>query len=78
MHRRRPGCGFRRIVSMITVLAALSLPIGLQSDGAIAAQQAPNAREVNVELILDSSGSMAEEISPGETRIDAAKTVLVK
>lgn len=32
--------------------------------------------EVNVELILDSSGSMAEEIAPGETRIEAAKSVL--
>ncbi|MBA2277486.1 MAG: VWA domain-containing protein [Chloroflexia bacterium] len=31
---------------------------------------------VNVELVLDSSGSMAQEVSPGVTRIDAAKDVL--
>jgi hypothetical protein len=31
---------------------------------------------INVELIFDSSGSMAQEVSPGETRIDAAKSVL--
>jgi hypothetical protein len=50
--------------------------------GAIAAQDdeesADNADSqiVNVEIILDASGSMAEEIEPGVTRIDAAKTVL--
>ncbi len=32
--------------------------------------------QVNVELILDSSGSMAEEIAAGQTRIDAAKNAL--
>jgi hypothetical protein len=31
---------------------------------------------INVELIFDSSGSMAQEVAPGETRIDAAKDVL--
>jgi hypothetical protein len=31
---------------------------------------------VNVELIFDSSGSMAQEVSPGVTRIQAAKDVL--
>ena len=33
---------------------------------------------VNVELILDSSGSMAEELESGQTRIDAAKDVLTE
>lgn len=33
-------------------------------------------RVVNVQLIFDSSGSMAAEIAPGVTRIDAAKDVL--
>jgi hypothetical protein len=51
----------------------------------VAAQQAQptptnpaqaNAKTVNVELIFDSSGSMAQEITPGVTRIDAAKDVL--
>ena len=35
-----------------------------------------SGRVVNVELIFDSSGSMAAEVSPGVTRIDAAKQVL--
>lgn len=35
-----------------------------------------NAKTVNVQLIFDSSGSMAQEVSPGVTRIDAAKDVL--
>jgi len=34
------------------------------------------AQAVNLELILDSSGSMAEEISPGQTRIESAKSAL--
>jgi ribosome maturation factor RimP len=34
------------------------------------------AKTVNVELILDSSGSMAEELPSGQTRIEAAKQVL--
>src|SRR6266508_4498755 len=33
-------------------------------------------KKVNVELILDSSGSMAEELEDGQTRIEAAKQVL--
>ncbi len=35
-----------------------------------------SSRVVNVELVFDSSGSMAAEVSPGVTRIDAAKSVL--
>ena len=38
------------------------------------AQQEPGT-QVNVELILDSSGSMADETNTGEPRIDAAKRV---
>jgi hypothetical protein len=41
------------------------------------AQQTPGT-QVNVELILDSSGSMAEQTNTGETRIDAAKRVLTE
>jgi hypothetical protein len=33
-------------------------------------------KSINVELILDSSGSMGEELADGQTRIDAAKQVL--
>lgn len=39
------------------------------------AQQEPGT-QVNVELILDSSGSMADETNTGEARIDAAKRVM--
>jgi hypothetical protein len=40
--------------------------------------QAQAGKVVNVELILDASGSMGEEIAPGQTRIDAAKDVLTE
>jgi hypothetical protein len=39
-----------------------------------AAEQPPAV--INVELIFDSSGSMAQEVAPGQTRIQAAKEVL--
>lgn len=40
-------------------------------------QSSANAnRVVNVQLVFDSSGSMAAEVSPGVTRIEAAKSVL--
>jgi hypothetical protein len=41
-----------------------------------ASAQLEPGTQVNVELIMDSSGSMADETNTGETRIDAAKTVL--
>src|SRR5680860_389606 len=54
-----------------SLLVAVSQPLGAtwqdtQDDGPV----------VNLELILDASGSMAEEIEPGLARIDAAKQVL--
>jgi hypothetical protein len=55
---------------LIFVLAFISIP-----GQHIARAQAP-ASTVNVELILDSSGSMAEQLESGQTRIDAAKEVL--
>src|SRR5688500_9090465 len=39
-------------------------------------QAQPAGQTVNVELILDSSGSMAEQTNTGEPRIDAAKRAL--
>lgn len=40
-------------------------------------QSSANAnRVVNLQLVFDSSGSMAAEVSPGVTRIEAAKSVL--
>ena len=41
-----------------------------------AAQETATGSIVNVELIFDSSGSMAQEVAPGVTRIQAAKDVL--
>ncbi|CAN5845749.1 hypothetical protein BH20CHL4_BH20CHL4_11710 [soil metagenome] len=41
-----------------------------------AAAQTEAGTQVNVELILDSSGSMAEQTNTGESRIEAAKRVL--
>jgi hypothetical protein len=61
--------GLARLL-LIIVLGLISVP-GL----ATARAQTPT-NTVNVELILDSSGSMAEELESGQTRIDAAKTVL--
>lgn len=38
----------------------------------------PPSQDVNVELMLDSSGSMAAEIPSGQTKIEAAKEVLTE
>src|SRR5687768_13277838 len=67
-----------------TVLALLALvgtglsQIGLLVPRSAAAQQDQQggARIVNVELILDLSGSMARDIGGGETRMQAAKRVM--
>src|SRR6476660_7524271 len=40
-----------------------------------ATAQVPSTKTVNLELVFDSSGSMAEDLG-GETKIDAAKSVL--
>ena len=58
-------------LGLIFVLVALAPP-GL---GSVRAQSTTD-RVVNVELILDSSGSMAELLGSGESRISAAKSVL--
>jgi hypothetical protein len=56
------------ILAMIGALLAI-FPV------AVAGQQGTQST-VNLQLILDSSGSMAEEIAPGETRIQAARGAL--
>ncbi len=63
------------ILAMLTT--SLSL-LGLSSPGSAAAQQdqPQSARTVNVELILDLSGSMAADVGGGETRMEAAKRVM--
>jgi len=61
------------LLPMVTLAGAL-LP-----RPAMAAQDDPtqaDTRTVNVELILDASGSMAQQVGNGETRMQAAKRVM--
>lgn len=68
----------RRRAGLLRVIAALLFsswlapiqPGGAQEDAA------GSPKTVNVELILDVSGSMAQVIDTGETRMDAAKRVI--
>jgi len=64
------------IVSMLVSMFAYTLatPAAAQDSTPEAANQA--GTQVNVELVLDSSGSMADTTNTGEPRIDAAKRVL--
>ena len=67
------------VVSAVFSMLVAVLPIPAQS--AAAQESTPAAgnqpgTQVNVELMLDSSGSMADETNTGEPRIDAAKRVL--
>jgi hypothetical protein len=62
----------------VVLLVGLLLALGTLAGPAVRAQapvQGPGATTVNVEIILDSSGSMAEEIG-NETRMGIAKRVL--
>ena len=61
------------ILGMLLALCGAGLAVQVPQK---ALAQAEPGTEVNVELMLDSSGSMAEETNTGETRIDAAKGVL--
>jgi hypothetical protein len=68
-----------RVLVMGMMLFALNPSLGFaaqQPQPTPANPAQANAKTVNVELIFDSSGSMAQEITPGVTRIDAAKDVL--
>ena len=60
------------VLMLLTGIIAASVPLGSAS----ASAQVPPGSQVNVEMILDSSGSMAEVTNTGEPRIDAAKRVL--
>jgi len=70
--RSRPGVGRSTRRGLVVGLLALLLLVGGTALPVTA--QAP-AREINVELILDASGSMAQRIG-GETRMTIAKRVL--
>lgn len=64
-------------MSLVRVAMLLLLVVVTNPTMAFAQDQATTPpRRVNVELVFDSSGSMAQEVSPGVTRIEAAKDVL--
>lgn len=72
-----------RLRMAIVPLLAMTLLISLFANSLAVAAQAdqtglPPGQDVNVELMLDSSGSMAAEIPSGQTRIEAAKDVLTE
>jgi hypothetical protein len=62
-------------IAMMFLMIIVTNPMLAAAQDTPSATQA-NAKTVNVELIFDSSGSMAQEVSPGVTRIQAAKDVL--
>lgn len=66
-----------------TIAALQTRVAGLSASGTatatpatFGAEQAGTGKTVNVELIVDSSGSMANPLDTGETRMEAAKRVL--
>ena len=76
------AAGLARPVLLAMVLAVLAFPFSIlaaPTSRAAAAQNQQNqppTQTVNVELILDSSGSMEQDIGGGETRMQAAKRVM--
>jgi hypothetical protein len=71
-----PRRGWVNWFALFAILCGLlSVSFAIESRAAAAAQLEPGT-QVNVELIMDSSGSMAEVTNTGEPRIDAAKRVL--
>src|SRR5215218_4844669 len=79
--RRRPEAIARRTAmnkKLPVALPILWLVIEPRASAttATAAQEGPPSPTVNVDFILDTSGSMAELTDTGETRMEAAKRVL--
>ena len=66
----------RRTAAMVVGLLASLGSAGVTMQPHRVLAQAETETEVNVELIMDSSGSMGAETNTGEPRIDAAKRVL--
>lgn len=62
----------RALLRLLLVLVVMMMA----APGLMTARAQSGDKVVNVELILDSSGSMAEQLESGQTRIDAAKEVL--
>lgn len=59
----------RALLRLLLVLVVMMMA----APGLMTARAQSGDKVVNVELILDSSGSMAEQLESGQTRIDAAK-----
>lgn len=78
----RSSASVRRAFTALMLLAAFAMPGGLldllatQAVSAAPAAQDQPVSTVNLELILDLSGSMARDIGGGETRMEAAKRVM--
>jgi len=73
------GRRFLTLALLVALVAPLAIGISLLSPKTVAAQDdatQADTRTVNVELILDASGSMAQEVGGGETRMEAAKRVM--
>jgi Mg-chelatase subunit ChlD len=68
----------QRVLPLLLVLSTLLLARVFGPSSSLAQQDPLQAstKTVNVELILDASGSMAETLPDGETRMDAAKRIL--
>ena len=68
---------YKNALRLFRVMMALLMVLITNPTMGFAQEQAESAnRIVNVQLVFDSSGSMAAEVSPGVTRIEAAKNVL--
>jgi len=68
-----------KLIRQFLVLAFLIVGSGAVSLSAMAVQDtSPASRTINVEIIVDASGSMAAETNTGELRIDSAKRVLTE
>jgi hypothetical protein len=67
---------FAQVAALLAlIVAGTAVPLASAQDDDEDTTPTP-ADEVNVELIVDASGSMAQALPDGQTRIDAAKAVL--
>ncbi len=69
-----------KIARLLLVVAFMGMSLGAHASTVTARQDSsgPGTRTVNVEIIVDASGSMAAETNTGELRIDSAKRVLTE
>ncbi len=77
--RHRTSTVVGQMVGALLVLALLGPVLGvlgLWSAAPVAAQDDSSPSVVNLELVLDLSGSMARDLGGGETRMEAAKRVM--